>query len=379
VAEELFVLCRPGVGVADLARQAEAVYEAMLDALAVERFGRDTVVSETVFLRRIREDFETARCARSRVLGGAGRGARGPAATFIGQPPLSDDAYLELSAVAVRPRPGRSSSHDVSRTLACRCAACSPGVRARVVRLGDEAHLHAGNIYGSGRDAFEEALDMFRVAEGLLADAGMGFGNVIRTWIHLRDIRRDYDVLNRARRAFFQHCRLERRPASTGIQGIPLPDAHDFSLSLYALTSPRPLDVRVMSAPSLSEAWSYGSDFSRGLRLADANKVALHVSGTASIDDAGRTVHAGNFEAQVDRMLDNIESLLAQQGATFGKLASGVTYLKTPSDAPVLRSRFRQRGFDGFPCALVQAPLCRPDLLCETEAVAILPLGTAGG
>src|SRR5262249_27168307 len=97
-----------------------------------------------------------------------------------------------------------------------------------------------------------------------------------------------------------------------------------------------------------------------------------------SIDEGGRTVHVGDFEAQVDRMLDNIASLLARQGASFENLASGVTYLKNPCDAPVLRSILRKRGFDGFPCALVEAPLCRTDLHCETEAVALLPAATAG-
>ncbi len=69
-----------------------------------------------------------------------------------------------------------------------------------------------------------------------------------------------------------------------------------------------------MSTPTLNEAWSYGADFSRGLRLAEANKVMLYVSGTASIDEAGRSVHLGNFEAQVDRMLDNIERCLPSRG-----------------------------------------------------------------
>ncbi len=379
MADELFVLCRPGGGVADAARQAETVYEAMLEVLASEGVDPASMVSETVFFRRIRADFEAVRSARSRVLGGVGLQGCGPATTFIGQPPLSKDAQLELSAVAVLPRsPGSSSAHDVIRAVACPCEACAPGVRARVVRLGGQTHLYAGNIYGSGRDAFEEASDMFRVAEGLLADAAMSFGDVIRTWIHLRDIDRDYDELNRARREFFRRCGIEQRPASTGVQGIPFPDAHDFSMSLHAVKSPRPLGVTPVSTPSLSEAWTYGADFSRGLRVADGNKVTLYVSGTASIDEAGRTVHVGDFEAQVDRMLHNIASLLARQGATFENLVSGVGYLRNQNDAPVLRSMFRKRGFDGFPCALVEAPLCRPELLCETEAVAILPLATPG-
>jgi hypothetical protein len=77
-------------------------------------------------------------------------------------------------------------------------------------------------------------------------------------------------------------------------------------------------------------------------------------------------------------MQHNIASLLAQQGGSFENLVSGVGYLRNPDDAWVLRSMFRKHGFDGFPCALVEAPLCRPELLCEAEAVAVLPFGTAG-
>jgi enamine deaminase RidA (YjgF/YER057c/UK114 family) len=218
---------------------------------------------------------------------------------------------------------------------------------------------------------------MFGEAERLLARADMGFGDVVRTWIHLRDIDRDYDALNEARRAFFRDRGVEPRPASTGVQGGPFPAGHDFALSLCAVRSARPLGCTPMSTPSLNEAWTYGADFSRGLRVVEANRVALHVSGTASIDEAGRTVHAGDLAAQVDRMLHNVGSLLAAQGATFAHVVSGIAYLKRRDDATLLRSMCRERGFDGFPCALVEAPLCRPELLCEAEAVALLPLEPA--
>ena len=41
---------------------------------------------------------------------------------------------------------------------------------------------------------------------------------------------------------------------------------------------------------------------------------------------------------------------------------------------PLLRAIFHEHGFEGFPCTLVEAPICRPELLCETEAVAVLRL-----
>ena len=131
-----------------------------------------------------------------------------------------------------------------------------------------------------------------------------------------------------------------------------------------------------MTSPTLNEAPQYGADFVRGMKMVEANKVALHVSGTASIDEHGRTAHPGDFEAQADRMLLNIEALLAGQGAGCGDIVSAVTYLKDAADASLLRQKLRDVGFAGFPHALVEARICRPDLLCETEVLAVLPVGS---
>ena len=110
------------------------------------------------------------------------------------------------------------------------------------------------------------------------------------------------------------------------------------------------------------------------MRVVEANKIALHVSGTASIDEAGRTAHPGDFEAQAERMLANVAALLEGQGAGFRDVVSAITYLKHPADAARLRSKLSAAGYEGFPHALVAAPICRPELLCETEALAVLPL-----
>ena len=246
---------------------------------------------------------------------------------------------------------------------------CAGGV---LVRVGGESQLRTGALYGGGGDAYTQALAMFEVAERLLARAGMEFADVVRTWIWLRDIDRDYASLNRARRAFFTSRRVDPPPASTGIGGGPAAAGHDLCLAVYAVRSTSPIARAPMSAPTLNEAPQYGADFARGMRVARANHVALHVSGTASVDERGRTAHPGDFGAQAERMLVNLRALLEGQGAGFGDVVSAVTYVKRPADASDLRARLRAAGFTGFPHALVEAPICRPDLLCETEALAVL-------
>jgi enamine deaminase RidA (YjgF/YER057c/UK114 family) len=245
-------------------------------------------------------------------------------------------------------------------------ARSSRGLRLRV---GERVHLYASSLYGSGRDAYEQALAMFSVGEDLLRRAGLEFRDVVRTWIHLRDIDRDYAALNRARREFFAARGIDPAPASTGIGAGLVPEGHDLCLGLYAVGAAR----TAMTAPTLNEAPSYGSDFARGMRVAETHKVSLHVSGTASIDEAGNTAHPGDFGAQADRMLVNVAALLDGQGASLRDVVSAVTYLKRPADAPLLRRKLREAGFEGFPHALVAAPICRPDLLCETEVLAVLP------
>ena len=54
----------------------------------------------------------------------------------------------------------------------------------------------------------------------------------------------------------------------------------------------------------------------------------LLISGTASIDDAGRTVHVGDFRAQLRRTFDNITKLLAAEGATWHDIVRTTCYLR---------------------------------------------------
>ena len=100
----------------------------------------------------------------------------------------------------------------------------------------------------------------------------------------------------------------------------------------------------------------------------------LYISGTASIDGEGRVAHPGDPERQARRMLLNVEQLLAGQGAGLGAVVSAVTYLKRAVDADTVRAAARAAGLsDAIPHTLCVADICRPEWLCEIEAIAVLP------
>jgi 2-iminobutanoate/2-iminopropanoate deaminase len=128
---------------------------------------------------------------------------------------------------------------------------------------------------------------------------------------------------------------------------------------------------------ALNEAYDYGSAFSRGMRIDLNGLTILLISGTASIDDAGRTVHVGDLRRQVQRTYDNITKLLASEGATWHDIVRTTCYLRDiERDYQAFneeRTRFyKEQGLDPLPASTgIQAILCRPDLLVEIEAIAM--------
>jgi 2-iminobutanoate/2-iminopropanoate deaminase len=127
----------------------------------------------------------------------------------------------------------------------------------------------------------------------------------------------------------------------------------------------------------LNEAYSYGSAFSRGLRI-DLNGLSiLLISGTASIDDQGNTVHVGDLRAQTRRTFNNITALLASEGATWKDVVRTTCYLRDiERDYKAFNEErtgfYQEQRLNPLPASTgIQAILCRPDLLVEIEAIAM--------
>jgi len=129
----------------------------------------------------------------------------------------------------------------------------------------------------------------------------------------------------------------------------------------------------------LNEAYHYPkpSSFSRGLRLDVGGVAILLISGTASIDENGESVHIGDFRAQLRRTYQNITGLLAAEGATWKDIVRTSCYLRDIERdyAAFNEGRtefFREQGLDPLPASTgIQAILCRPELLVEIEAIAM--------
>jgi 2-iminobutanoate/2-iminopropanoate deaminase len=141
-----------------------------------------------------------------------------------------------------------------------------------------------------------------------------------------------------------------------------------------------PVEKRAVSNHSvLNEAYKYArpSSFSRGMRIDLNGLVILLISGTASIDERGASVHVGDFRAQCRRVFQNISALLAAEGTTWKDIVRTSCYLRDIDRdyAQFNEERtafYREQGLDPLPASTgIEAKLCRPELLIEIEAIAM--------
>ena len=284
-----------------------------------------------------------------------------PAQWVIVQPPCDSGRGVEIQAVALP-----------------RGAAVRRGVGTAVVEHGALREVLTGAITAPTRSKggfFDEATAVFVESERRLKSEGLDFRHAARTWIHLTDMQRDYAELNRARREFFRHRGVTVLPASTGIGGEPVVldpggGTARIALTVLAAAEGEAAVHRPLSTPTLNEAPEYGSDFSRGARFERGGRVLLHLSGTSAVDERGQSVAIGDFDAQAERTFLNLKKLLEGQGARFSSTLSAIAYLKDRRFVDRYREIAARHGLLSAPHTIVEAEVCRPELLLEVELVA---------
>lgn len=134
----------------------------------------------------------------------------------------------------------------------------------------------------------------------------------------------------------------------------------------------------------LNEPRAYAKkvSFSRGMRVELGECALLFISGTASVNEKGESVHPGDFKAQARRAFTNIGALLAAEAADWHDVVRTTCYLADfrHYDAfnEVRNAFYEQEALEPVPASTcVEARLCRPELLVEIEAIAVIPSGRA--
>ncbi len=356
----------------DASRAAEAAYDALGRWLGGQGM---EVVHERAFGSL--DAAEAVQAARRSSLSAAGLDADRPV-TYVQGRPIWGSGLAGLSVLAVRgERP-----EDV---WTVRDGAGSP--RGRGWSRHGTRFLCLQNLHGRS-DADENTREaqadrMFDRADAVLRGQDADYRNVARTWLYLSKILDWYGDFNAVRNAKYSLFGLMPEaegsngrpillPASTGIEGdAPTSAAATMDLLATVPSEGTGVSIEQMTNRKQKDAFKYGSAFSRGAAIGLPKATWISISGTASIDEAGVSLHVGDFRAQMNLTLDTVEALIAQKGASLNDLCDMTCFLKRAEDADAYREILAERGLADLPAVLVEADVCRDDLLFEMDGAAV--------
>lgn len=324
-------------------------------------------------------DRDACLAGRAQALAEAGRDPQRPV-SFVDPQPGKTRSLIGLQAWGFRADGGEGADGaDGARVPRATTIATPTGAKGREVQWRDTRLVWLASLVpalAAHGDRGRATASLFERADHALAALGLRFGHVARTWLHIDAILDWYGPFNEARNAaYVERARLGpgcvSPPASTGIGGAVGPGAIGLDLLAVAGAGDSHAPPRYVDTTSAQcSATSYGSAFARAAWVNFAGASALHLSGTAAIDQAGRTVAVGDREGQVRATFESVSALLTAQGLTLADLVSITAYVKDAETERVME-RYLARAGLGAAILAVPVDLCRADLLFEVEGVAV--------
>jgi enamine deaminase RidA (YjgF/YER057c/UK114 family) len=231
------------------------------------------------------------------------------------------------------------------------------------------------NSYAASSTEEVQTREVFRDLTGTLERFGCTMkDHCVRTWLFIKDVDVFYRGMVKSRRELFIQEGLTENThyiASTGIEGSC---DHQFDLVLmdaYSILDLDPAQVFYLNDfDHLCPTKDYQVTFERGTRISYADRAHSFISGTASIDRFGKTVHLGDVMKQLELTLVNIDALLKSGNAAIDDMMCMIVYLRDSADYARVSARLSER-FPDIPMVIVEGAVCRPEWLIEIEGIAI--------
>lgn len=231
----------------------------------------------------------------------------------------------------------------------------------------------------------QQSAAAWRLLKTRLEQAGFTLGNLVRTWFFNDHILDWYNDFNRVRNAFFTEHNIFGTlvPASTGVGAsnatgaalsldalaiAPKQNATGASASASAAGATTAMRIEAVTSPLQCAAYDYKSAFSRAVECtASDGSRHLLVSGTASIEPGGKTIHQGDLDAQIDLSLRVVEAILKSRGMDWSDTARAILYFPEIEWMPRWEARRVALGMPPIPGIFAHCDICRDDLLFEIE------------
>jgi enamine deaminase RidA (YjgF/YER057c/UK114 family) len=350
---EIYISATPGEE-APVQNQASEIFSGIRDILHSHKA---CILQERVFATQ--SAAETLQGARARAYGDLDDGVA-PSFLVASEGLSGPIAGVQVHAVSSGGRPEVVDLEDVP---------CG-----RILRVPGRAYLALSGVSDlQYEQPADQARAMMQKAEAALRKLGADFLAVPRTWMWLKDILSWYDDFNHVRTGFFREWGLigegsrQSMPASTGI-GLGPANGGYCAMDLMAVLEPTDCTRYLQVTGKQHCAFEYGSAFSRAASSIMPAGQAVFVSGTASIDAAGATMHVGDAHSQINATIENVRAVLGEMQCRDADVVQVIAYCKTTEVEKVFNSI--KAGLD-WPWITVICDICRPDLLFEIEATAM--------
>jgi len=248
--------------------------------------------------------------------------------------------------------------------------------------------LSLQNIHGlkenhsSGNSRAEQVSRMFDRTDRLLRKYGAVFKDVVCTRIYISDMLNWYKEFNSIRNAKYTEYGIlpikseglisEKiyLPASTGIQADN-PKGAIAVMNILAVIrrSDAQLEVMHNNGTKQRSAYRYGSAFSRSTIIREPNKKCILISGTASIDEQGKSLFPGNTREQIRKTFEIVDALISKENVSLKDICHATVFLKRQEDMSIYQEVANKYGLADMPAVCVIADVCRDELLFELDAI----------
>ena len=243
------------------------------------------------------------------------------------------------------------------------------------VRHGAYRHLWGGGSFNRAANSeYQMRLLLNDYAMQLMEEGCTLADNCLRTWIFVQNVDCNYAGVVKARNEMFVTQNLTENThyiASTGIGGRHADPKALVMLDAFAVAGLKPGQIKYLYARThLNPTYEYGVSFERGTAVDYDDRRQVLISGTASINNRGEVMYAGDVRRQTERMWENVEALLKEADCGFGDVGHIIVYLRDIADYAVVKEMFDKR-FPDTPRVITLAPVCRPGWLVEMECMAV--------
>ncbi|MBN1387557.1 MAG: hypothetical protein JW965_03875 [Bacteroidales bacterium] len=242
-----------------------------------------------------------------------------------------------------------------------------------VDHLGTELYFVTNLVSDRDIDNYRQAYSVFCSLKSILREYDICFKGLARTWLYVHGILEWYDDLNRARNTFFNEEDIFAGtiPASTG---IGLSNIYSKSLLLNAFllkTSGYNNLIRMLDSPMQCPATDYKSSFSRAVEIRHMTSKRLLISGTASIDREGQTLHYDNVKMQINQTMEVVSSIMRKEEYGWKNMVRAIAYFRDQGHVKHFLEYCRSNQIDSSYILIAGGTICRDDLLFEIEIDAV--------